>query len=156
MLQPSINSQNPPTFSLSAFIKPASLILSIRQIGGTSEHDRPSWSLPRTMTATIIAGQNQPPLPHVIDPGTAQTQALAGGGVDLEDGDMPPRLDAFKIESRNDPVASEAEREVWVFVERRHHAFLLARIIAIFSRRVSALIAASRFNAELWLGRASW
>jgi hypothetical protein len=59
------------------------------------------------------------------------------------------------VETRNDPVIGEAEGEMRVFVERRHRAFLFTRISANFSRRVMVLIAASRFNAELWLGRIS-
>jgi hypothetical protein len=62
------------------------------------------------------------------------------------------------LEARHKPSRPYAHGFVLssLFVKRRHHAFLLARIIASFSRRVIALIAASRFNAELWLGRASW
>ena len=56
------------------------------------------------------------------------------------------------MKTRNDAIIAESEGEVRVLVERRHRAFFLSRLIANFSCRVIALIAASRFKAELWLG----
>jgi hypothetical protein len=85
-----------------------------------------------------------------------QPEALAGAGVDLEYRDTPHGLNAFEVKARNDPVIGETEGEVRVFVEQRHHAFFLNRIIVNFPCRSIALIAASRFNAELWLAWASW
>jgi hypothetical protein len=49
----------------------------------------------------------------------------------------------------------KTEGEAGVVVGRNHPAFFLNRISAIFSRLVIALIAASRFKAELRLGWAS-
>src|SRR5262249_32210940 len=78
-----------------------------------------------------------------------------GAWVDPEDLHPRPNLDAFEMESRDDPVVGEAEGEMGVFVERDHPAFLLKRIIANFSRLVIPLIAASRFKAAPRLGCAS-
>ena len=49
-----------------------------------------------------------------------QAQPLAGCGVELEDRDLPPGLDAFEVEAGDDPVVGEAEGEVRVTVERDH------------------------------------
>ncbi len=78
-----------------------------------------------------------------------QAQPLAGAGVDLEDRHPPPGLDALQVEAGDDPVVGEAEGEPGVLVEWDHPAFFLNRISANFSRLVIALIAASRFKAEL-------
>jgi hypothetical protein len=59
------------------------------------------------------------------------------------------------VEAGDDPVVGEPERKVLVLVQRDHPAFLRKRIIANFARLVIALIAASRFKAELRLGWAS-
>jgi hypothetical protein len=67
----------------------------------------------------------------------------------LEHGDLPPGLDAFEMESGNDPIVGKSETDVGIMVEWNHPAFLLCRIIASFSFRVIALIAASRFKAAL-------
>jgi hypothetical protein len=56
------------------------------------------------------------------------------------------------VEAGDEPAVGEPEGEVRVFVERDHPAFLPRRIIANLARRVMALIAASRFKAELRLG----
>src|ERR1043165_1005847 len=84
-----------------------------------------------------------------------QGQPLASARIDLEDRNTPTRLDAIKVETRNAPVFSEAESEPGILVQRDHPAFFLRRIIASFSFLASALIAASRFRAELWSGWAS-
>jgi len=65
---------------------------------------------------------------------------------------MPSGLDAFEMEAGDDPVIGKPEGEVRVVVEWDHPAFFLKRIIANLSFRVIALIAASRFKAELWFG----
>src|SRR5262245_34054918 len=56
------------------------------------------------------------------------------------------------METRNDPVVGEPEGEAGVAVERNHPAFFLNRMNASLSCLVMALIAASRFKAELRLG----
>jgi hypothetical protein len=52
----------------------------------------------------------------------------------------------------NDPVLSEAERKRRISMERNHPAFFLIRIRANFAFLVIALMAASRFSAELRVG----
>src|SRR5437763_11205052 len=84
--------------------------------------------------------------------GRQQAQALAGAGVDLEDRDTPPGLDALQVEAGDGAVLGEPEREMRVVVEWNHPAFFLNRVSASLSRLVIALIAASRFEAELRLG----
>src|SRR5207302_423553 len=49
-----------------------------------------------------------------------QAQALARGRVDFEDRDSPSGVHALQVETRNDPVVSEAEGEVRVVEERQH------------------------------------
>jgi hypothetical protein len=83
--------------------------------------------------------------------GEQQAQTLAAAWVNLENRNPSHCLDAFQVKAGNNPVVGKAEREVRVTVERNHPAFFLNRIIASFSFLVSALIAASRFNAALRL-----
>src|SRR5262249_9941848 len=52
--------------------------------------------------------------------GRQQAQTLAAAGVDLEDLDPPPGLDAFQMKAGNEPVVGESEGEARVFVERKH------------------------------------
>src|SRR5262249_16510950 len=56
------------------------------------------------------------------------------------------------METRNDPVVGKAKGEPGVLVEWDHPAFFFNRINASLSCRDMALIAASRFKAELRLG----
>ena len=81
-----------------------------------------------------------------------QYQPFAGFSVDLEHRDSATSLNAIEMEAGNDPVVAEAEGELRFMVKRDQDAFFLSRTIANFSCRVIALIAASRFKAELWSG----
>ena len=49
-----------------------------------------------------------------------QAKSLVGAGVDLEDRDTSPGLDALQVEARDDPGLGEPESEEGVFVERQH------------------------------------
>jgi hypothetical protein len=59
------------------------------------------------------------------------------------------------VKAGDDPVVGKSEGKPGVVMERNHPGFFLNRISAIFFRFVIALIAASRFKAELRLGWAS-
>jgi hypothetical protein len=60
----------------------------------------------------------RPPSPTIADDRRRQhSQPLAVVRVDLEDRYPPSGLDALQMEARNDPVFSEAEGEVEVFVK---------------------------------------
>jgi hypothetical protein len=63
-----------------------------------------------------------------------------------------PNFDAFQMKARHDPVVSKPEGEPGVVVEWDHPAFFFNRIIVSLSCLVMALIADSRFKAELRLG----
>src|ERR1700722_5787347 len=76
-----------------------------------------------------------------------QAEACVVG--DPEDLHAPPGLNALQVKARDDPVIDEPESEPGVVVEWNHPAFFLNRISTSFSRLVIALIAASRFKAEL-------
>ena len=84
-----------------------------------------------------------------------QAKALAGAGVDLEDGYLATGRNTFEMNSWNESVVRKLKREPGVLVEWNHLAFALNRINVNFSALVIALIAASRFSAALRLGWAS-
>jgi hypothetical protein len=83
-----------------------------------------------------------------------QAEACVVG--DPEDLHPPPDFDALQVKARDDPVNGEPESVPGVVVEWNHPAFFLNRISISFSRLVIALIAASRFKAELRPGWTSW
>ena len=78
------------------------------------------------------------------------------GQVDLEDLHPPTGFNAFEVKTGNDPVIRKPECVPLFLIEWHHPVFFRKRTIASFSRRDSALIAASRFNARLRLARDSW
>jgi hypothetical protein len=49
--------------------------------------------------------------------GRQQTEALAGGGVNLVDLHQPPGFHSLQVEAWDDPVVGEAEGEVRVVVD---------------------------------------
>jgi hypothetical protein len=73
----------------------------------------------------VVIGSARSTSAITSDPGRPPAEPLARGGVDLDDGDLPTRLDAFKVEALDDPVVGKAESEARVFVERDHPALLL-------------------------------
>ena len=76
------------------------------------------------------------------DPGRQHSQAVARGGVDLDDGVLLTSFDAFQVETGDDPVVGKPEGEYRVFIKWDHFAFAFNRISASFSALVMALIAA--------------
>jgi hypothetical protein len=52
-----------------------------------------------------------------------EAKPIAGSGVHLVDLHLSPRLNAFQVEARNDPIVSELEGEVRIVVEGMHRRF---------------------------------